>query len=146
MTAPKMALFPGILSVAILLTPGKWAKRDIKSFYWKTAQCVELENLVPESILLTIIDALCGAGARRPLVRALFNYLKNMGDKLLTCLLKVTVDNGADATAADQILIKMVNSKVCCEHLWRWDHFWCADHAVQFILLQVIQHEKVTLA
>jgi hypothetical protein len=96
-----------------------------------TVHWVDVSSMAMNSLLLTIIDIVCGTGVGRRVRPALFEYVKGMGRDVLTRLLNVVSDNGGDATAAVKELFQLVNGVVGYEQMLPSNHVRCSDHSVQ---------------
>lgn len=142
MLSPKMSSFLSNLNVAILLTLDGRSNRNLKGFFVVTAHWLDVQVLVPRSVLPNIINVTCGVGVGGRFDRALFEYLKAMNTGILTCLLKVASCNGSDVTAAITILIQMIYAWVRFEQLPVCNHVGCAGHAMQLTVLEVVRLTK----
>jgi hypothetical protein len=76
---PLLAVFLCNLDIAISLTLDNWSNRNLKGFYVVTMHWVDVAFLTNKSILLTILDVMCGIGINKQVGAALFKYLKCLG-------------------------------------------------------------------
>jgi hypothetical protein len=135
---PLLSSFLRQLDVAISLTLDGWSNRNLKGFYVVTVHWIDVSSMTMKSLLLTIIDVTCGTGVGRRVGTALFEHLKGMGLDVLTRLLNVVSDNGADATAAVKQLFQLVNGAVGYEQMLPSNHVRCFDHSVQLGVVKVL--------
>jgi hypothetical protein len=110
-----------------------WSNRNLKGFYAVTAHWIDTTTGTMKSLLLTILDVLCGTGVGNCIGLALFSYLIDvLGTAFLPRLPHVVTDNGSNACAAVARLFKLINSHLGSPVLQTSsNHVQCADHSVQ---------------
>jgi len=139
---PLLAAFLYSLDVAISLTLDSWSNCNLKGFYVVTAHWVDVISLTNKNILLMILDVKCGTGVNKRIRAALFEYLKHLGQDVVTCLLNVVSDNGSDAIVAVVRLFQLVNTFIGYEQMRKVNHVQCANHSIQFAMLKVLTFIK----
>jgi hypothetical protein len=139
---PLLATFLCNLDIAISLTLDGWSNCNLKGFYIVTAHWVNVASLTNKSILLTILDVKCGTGVSKHVRVALFEYLKCLGQDVVTCQFNVVNDNGSDAMAAVARLFQLVNIFIGFEHIRKVNHVQCADYSVKLVVLKVLTFIK----
>ncbi|KAH9542163.1 hypothetical protein CY35_14G101700 [Sphagnum magellanicum] len=139
---PLSATFLCNLDVAISLTLDGWSNHNLKGFYIIIAHWVDVASLTNKSILLTILDVKCGINVNKHVRAALFEYLKRLGQDVVTCLLNVVNNNGSDATNAVARLFQLVNTFIGYEQMCKVNHVQCSDHSVQLAMLKVLTFIK----
>jgi hypothetical protein len=91
---------------------------------------------------LTILDVKCGIGVSKRVGTTLFEYLKCLGQDVVTRLLNVVNDNGSDAIVAIARLFQLVNTFIGYEQMRKVNYVRCVDHSVQFVVLKVLTFIK----
>jgi hypothetical protein len=77
-----------------------------------TAHWIDTSSGESRSVLLTILDVVCGMGIGNRVGEALFTHLKSMWHPFMENLLNVVSDNGSDAISAFETLFCLVNTFV----------------------------------
>ncbi len=137
-----LAAFLCNLDIAISLTLDGWSNRNLKGFYVVTAHWVDVASLTNKNILLTILDVKCETSVSKRVRAALFEYLKRLGQDVVTRLLNVVSDNGSNATAAVARLFQLVNTFIGYKYMCKVNHIRCTDHSVELIVLKVLTFIK----
>jgi len=89
-----------------------------------------------------ILDVKCETGVSKRVKTALFEYLKRLGQDVMTRLFNIVNDNGSDATVAIARLFQLVNTFIGYEQMRKVNHVRCADHSVQLVVLKVLTFIK----
>jgi hypothetical protein len=139
---PLLAAFLCSLDVAISLTLDGWSNHNLKGFYVVTAHWVNVTSLTNKSIFLTILNVKCGTSVSKCVGTTLFEYLKRLGRDVVTRLFNIVNDNESDATVAIAQLFQLVNTFIGYEQMCKVNHFRCADHYVQLVMLKVLTFIK----
>jgi hypothetical protein len=91
------------------------------------------------SVLLIILDVVCGRSIGKRVGEALLTHLKSMGHPVMAKLLNTVSDNGLDAISAVATLFCLVNTFVGYKQMLSSNHGRCADNSVQTGVLQLLK-------
>jgi hypothetical protein len=107
-----VAAFFANLNVEFSLTIDRWSNRYLKGFWMVTAHWIYTSSGESRSVLLTILDVVCGIGIGNRVGEDLFTHLKSKWHPFMDKLLNVVIDNGSDAISAFETLFCLVNTFV----------------------------------
>jgi hypothetical protein len=124
---PVVAAFFANLDVAFSLTIDGWSNRNLKGFWMVTAHWIDASSGESRSVLLTILDVVCGGGIGKRVGDVLFTHLKCMGHPEMAKLLNVVSDNGSDAISAVATLFCLVNTFVGYKQTLLSNHVKCIE-------------------